>query len=107
MARTPVLRRRLANDDIEAAINYYLAEAGVEIAVSFVKNLEEAIENISKHPAAGSLHYGYELQIPGMRYWIMKRFPYLVFYLEADDRIEIARVLQGRMDIPAQISEAQ
>jgi toxin ParE1/3/4 len=35
----------------------------------------------------------------------LKRFPYLVFYSERSDAIEVWRVLHGRRDIPAWLAE--
>lgn len=41
------------------------------------------------------------LNIPGLRFWPLTRFPYLVFYVERDDHIDIWRVLHEQRDIPA------
>jgi len=45
------------------------------------------------------------LNLPGLRFWRCKRFPYLVFYVETDDQINIWRVLHGSRDIPAWLSD--
>jgi toxin ParE1/3/4 len=42
-----------------------------------------------------------ELEIPALRCWQLERFPYLVFYVERDDHIDVWRVLHGHRDIPA------
>lgn len=104
MQQKLVVRRRLANDDIESAVSYYLSEAGTEVASAFLNQLEEAIRYISKQPAAGSQRYGHELQISDLRQWPIKRFPYLIFYIEKERSIEIARVLHRRRDIPSSIT---
>jgi toxin ParE1/3/4 len=36
---------------------------------------------------------------PGLRSWPIARYPYLVFYREGEQRIEVLRVLHGRRDI--------
>jgi toxin ParE1/3/4 len=103
----PVVRRRLANDDIDSALLYYLKEAGPEIAADFVDELEKTIKGISRQPKLGSPRYGHELQIPGLRHWPIKRFPHVIFYREKEIRIEISRVLHGSMDIPAWVRELE
>lgn len=104
MRQKLVVRRGRADDDIESAVSYYLDEAGIEIASAFLNQLEDVIRHISKHPAAGSQRYGYELQIPDLRQWPIKRFPYLIFYVERERHIEIARVLHSKRDIPSSIT---
>lgn len=105
MPRKSVFRRRRANEDIDAAIAFYLEEAGAEVAMGFIDDLEATQERISNRPSAGSPRYGHEMRISGLRSWPMKRFPFLIFYLEKEGRIEVARVLHERMDIPAWLDE--
>jgi toxin ParE1/3/4 len=105
LTQKPVVRRRRADEDLENAIAYYLSEAGAEIAGDFINRFEDALEKISRHPAIGSPRYGHHLQIVGLRHSPMKRFPYLIFYLEKDTHIELARVLHGSMDIPSWLNE--
>jgi toxin ParE1/3/4 len=33
--------------------------------------------------------------------WPLKRYPYLVFYVERDDHIDVWRILHGECHIPA------
>jgi toxin ParE1/3/4 len=100
----PLQRRRLADRDVADAIDYYLTESPT-VALRFVDTLEQALSHIQKHPATGSPRYAHELDIPGLRCWPLKRFPYLVFYSERSDAIEVWRVLHGRRDIPAWLAE--
>lgn len=105
MTQKPLVRRRRADEDLERAIAFYLSEAGAEIAGDFINRFEDALRKISRHPAIGSPSYGHTLQIDGLRHWPMKRFPYLIFYLEKDTNIELARVLHGSMDIPSWLGD--
>ncbi len=98
MRLKPVVRRRRADDDIETAIAYYLKEAGAEVATDFANRLEECIRKIARQPAIGSSRYGHLVQIPELRQWPMKRFPYLLFYIEKENRIELSRVLHSSLD---------
>lgn len=54
--------------------------------------LEAAYRHIARYPTSGLPRYGYELDMPGLRAWPVKRHPYPVFYIERDDRIEVWRV---------------
>jgi toxin ParE1/3/4 len=103
VTRKPVVRRRRANDDIQSAISFYLNQAGSEVAFAFVDRFEEAVKKISRQPAAGSQRFGHELRIEGLRQWLMKRFPYLIFYVEKEKHIEIARVLHTSVDITSRL----
>ena len=83
---------------------YYRDEAGPEIALDFVDALEAAITLLCDHPHIGSLRFAFELEIPNLRSWPLQRFPYLLFYVPDDDRIDIWRVLHARRDVPASLT---
>ena len=93
--------RAAAERDVEDAVAYYRDEAGPQIALDFLDALEEAITHLCDHPFSGSLRFAFELEIPNLRSWPLQRFPYLLFYVPDDDRIDIWRVLHARRDIPA------
>jgi toxin ParE1/3/4 len=96
----PIIPRELANRDVDDAIDYYLEEAGQEAALGFVDALERAYAHIARHPATGSPRYAHELNLPGLRSWPLKRYPYLVFYMEHHDCVDVWRVIHGKRDIP-------
>jgi toxin ParE1/3/4 len=100
----PLLRRAEADTDVTEAIDYYLLEAP-NAALRFVDALENAYRHIRRHPGTGSPRYAHELNLPGLRAWPLKRFPYLVFYREVPEHIEVWRVLHGQRDIPAWLHE--
>jgi len=97
----PVVPREQANQDVEAAVACYLEEGTASVALGFVDALEQAYTHIAHHPGTGSPHYGHELDLPGLRSWALPRYPYLVFYVERPDHIDVWRVLHGQRDIPA------
>ena len=70
-------------------------------ALGFVDALQRAYSHIARHPATGSPRYAHQLDLSGLRSWPMKRYPYLVFYVERDDHVDVWRVLRGERDIPA------
>ena len=93
--------REVARRDVEGAVDYYVAEGGEGLALKFVDDLERALNLIARHPAAGSPRFGYELQLPGLRTRTLRDFPYLAFYVERDDFVDVWRVLHGARDVPA------
>lgn len=105
MKRKPVVPRRLAQRDVEDAIDYYLKDASASVAEGFIDALEQAYAHIAGHPATGSPRYAHELNLPGLRAWSLKHYPFLVFYLEQPDHIDVWRVLHGQRDIPAWLGE--
>jgi toxin ParE1/3/4 len=101
-----VIPREQASRDTNQAIDWYLVEAGESVALGFVDALQQAYAHIGNHPASGSPHYAHELQLPGLRSWPLTRYPYLVFYMERDDHIDVWRVLHGKRDIPAWLTNS-
>ena len=85
-----IVRRKLARTDIEQAALHYL---------------ETAAAHAATHPEAGSARYAQVLDRPGLRFWSVRGFPYLVFYRDAGDHLDVWRVLHAERDIPAWLRE--
>ncbi|WP_370325526.1 type II toxin-antitoxin system RelE/ParE family toxin [Euzebya sp.] len=98
--RRVVLRQR-ARRDVEAAIDWYRDDPGQATALRFVDAVEAALAHVGLHPGSGSPRYSVELQIPGLRCWQLASFPYLIFYVERDDHVDVWRVLHAHRDVPA------
>jgi len=107
MKGKPIIPREQAHRDIEDTIAYYLDEGAEAAATGFIDALEEAYTHIGRHPATGSPRYAHELNLPGLRAWPLTRYPYLVFYVEHADHIDVWRVLHGQRDIPAWMGEPE
>jgi toxin ParE1/3/4 len=101
----PVIPRALASQDVEEAIDYYLGEQAEQAALGFIDALEMAYGHIGRHPGSGMTRYAHELDLPGLLCWPLKGYPYLVFYIERDEHIDVWRVLHGKRDIPAWLGE--
>lgn len=101
----PVIPRQLAIRDVDDALAHYLREGSPQAALSFIEALEDAYVRIGRHPAAGSPRYAHELNLPGLRCSALTRFPYLIFYVERADHVDVWRVLDGRRDIPTWLQE--
>jgi toxin ParE1/3/4 len=107
VSRKPVLLRALAHRDVEAAVDYYVRDAGPDVALDFIEAVQSVCWVIAEHPALGSPGYAQELALPGLRSLAVKGFPYLVFYIERLDHIDVWRVLHARRDIPSRMREPE
>ena len=101
MTSKPVIPCVPAEQDIEQASFHYWSEGGEALALDFVEEAEQAFRRIGRNPAIGSPRYAYELGLEGLRACPLRRFPYLIFYIEQPNALDVWRVLHGQRDIPA------
>ncbi len=99
-----LVRRALADVDVMAALDYYIANAP-EYALAFIDDIEAAYQHIQQFPASGSSRYAYELSLPELRVWGCSKYPYLIFYVDCPVQIEVWRVLHSHSDIPATLQQ--
>ena len=62
---------------------------------------------LAQHPTIGSPRYAFELRLEGLRAWPLRKYPYLVFYVEREDHLDVWRVLHAQRDIPAWVQEPE
>ena len=105
MKPKPVVPRERADRDVNETIDFYLSENAPEAAPGFIDALEQAYRHIGRHPETGSSRYAVELSLPGLRFWTLKKYPHLVFYLERSDHVDVWRVLHAQRNIPASMRE--
>lgn len=105
MSAKPVILRERAHLDVDKAVEGYVTDASAGTALAFIDALEGAFRHLGEHPATGSSRYGSELDLIDLRSWNVRRFPYVVFYVESEMRVEVWRVLHTARDIPALLSE--
>ena len=105
MAARQVQLRSLAASDIDAVVDHYRREGGDALALDFIETLEQAVARIRRSPQVGSPRFAYELGIPELRVLSTRRFPYLIFYVPYDDRVDVWRVLHSRRDILNTLAE--
>lgn len=101
MKQKPVVLLATAVNDVSAAVDYYLREAGHAVTMAFIAELEKTYGSIGRRPALGSSRYGHALDIPGLRSRKLTKYPYLVFYVELPEQVDVWRVLHTRRDIPS------
>jgi len=103
----PVIPRDRAIRDVEEIVDYYLTEGSEQAAIGFIDALERAYAHIGESPATGSLRYRFELDLQGLRSWPLASYPYLIFYVEGKEHIDVWRVLHGKRAIPKWMREPQ
>lgn len=97
----------MAVRDIDQAVDHYLIASGARLTKRFVRDLHRVFAHLSREPSSGSLRYAHELNLPGLRSWELKTFPYLVFYVELSERVDVWRVLHTRRDLVVSIDDRQ
>lgn len=103
----PIIPRQVASQDIDAALAYYIIEALDDVAMGFIDALEAGYRHIGEHPATGSPRYAHELNLPGLRCWQLPDYPYLIFYIELANHIDVWRVLHAQRDISAWLQSSE
>ncbi len=98
----PSRLREAALLDIDDMLDHYSAQAPhmahkLEIAIL------EARQHIEKFPGAGSPRYESSKSDEVLRFWLLKRFPYAMFYFERSGYTDIVRLIHQAADIPTHI----
>lgn len=101
----PRALRQAAEHDIEKAFAHYLGDAGAGTALGFLDEVEAALSHLEAHPGTGSPRYGELCEVPGLRMWLVTRFPYAVVYVERSTHVDVLRLLHQQADIPAQLAD--
>jgi toxin ParE1/3/4 len=82
---------RAAEADIEEAFRWYEARR-VGLGHDFVAEVDSAFERALEAPSSFPVAYR------GLRRIVLKRFPYLVYFREHDEAVQVFGVLHGRRD---------
>lgn len=101
MKAKAVVPREAALRDVDDTLVFDLQQDAPDAALGFIDALEDAYTHIGRHPATGSPRYAHELNLPGLRFWPLKRYPQLVFYVERDEHVDVWRVLSAERDVPS------
>ena len=91
----------MAEQDLVEATRHYAGEGGAALAERMFDAALAALKPIRRMPAMGSPRLGQLCEIPGLRSWRVTGFPMQWFYFEADDHLDVVRLLGDRQDIAA------
>lgn len=103
-ARKAVTVSPRAGRDLDDAAAAYQDEAGIDTAMRFLDAVASAFDLLARNPGIGSPRYAATLQMPGIRCWPLRPWPYLVFYIDRADEVAVIRVLHGARDVPATLA---
>ena len=93
-----VVVRPAAAREVDDAAAYYAAQ-NPPLGEALYDEVDRALALLAERPGLGSTRYQH-VRSDRPRMWPIGRFPYLVFYLEHHDRIEIIRFLHAHRDLP-------
>ena len=99
--------RPLAEQDLVDAVRHCAQAGGVKLAERLFDAAVLALEPIQNMPAIGSPRLGLLCEIPGLRAWRVTDFPMQWLYFEADDHLDVVRLLADRQDIVAILGGAE
>ena len=93
--------RPQAEADLLEATRHYATEGSIELAERMFDAAIAALEPIERMPGMGSPRLGQLCEIPGLRSWRVTGFPMQWLYFEAEDHLDVVRLLGERQDIIA------
>ncbi len=93
--------RPQAEADLVDAARHYAAQGSIELAERMFDAAIAALEPIERNPKMGSPRLGQLCEIPGLRSWRVIDFPMQWLYFEAEDHLDVVRLLGDRQDIVA------
>ena len=80
----------LALGELHDAAAFYAASANAKLGLAFLAEFDRAVSGILANPLAGALFRGTR------RRYVLRRFPYSVFYQVASDEIRVVAVAHHR-----------
>ena len=99
-----ILRPRAEEDLIETARDY-AAQGGAALGERVFDAAVAALGPIQRIPGIGSLRLGALAGIPGLRSWPVEGFALRWFYFEAEECLDVVRLLGERQDLAAILGE--
>ena len=100
----PAHLRPQAETDLVEAVRHCATEGSVELAERMLDAALAALKPIERMPGMGSPRLGQLCEIPGLRSWRVTDFPMQWLYFEAEDHLDVVRLLGDRQDIIALLS---
>jgi toxin ParE1/3/4 len=85
--------------DLAGARAYYRREAPHMVG-AFASAVDAEFLYLRRNPSTGSPRYGLQIGFTGLRSWAVKKFPYVIFYVQDTDCVAVIRVLHQSTGIP-------
>lgn len=87
-----------AQDDLDYIYAFIFARQGSDAADRFLQHTIEAVEFLAQNPEACP-HPQWATRHKTLRFWVISRTNFLIFYFEDETGVSIERVLDGRRDV--------
>lgn len=97
----PARLRPQAEADLIEAARHYAQAGGIDLGGRMFDAALAALEPIERMPSMGSPRLGQLCEIANLRSWRVTDFPMQWLYFEAQDHLDVVRLLGDRQDIIA------
>lgn len=87
-----------ARDDLAYIFAYISSRQGEEAGDRFLGLAEQAVAFLAKNPEAGP-HPRWRSRHKALRFWVISKTNYLIYYFADESGLSIERVLDGRRDV--------
>ncbi len=87
-----------AQSDLDRIFAYISVRQSPKAAERFLELAQEATGFLAQHPLAGP-HPRWATRHRTLRFWVISRTNFLIYYLPDEQGVSIERVLDGRRDV--------
>ena len=87
-----------AQGDLDRIFAYITVQQGLKAADRFLKLAQAAIRVLVQHPLAGP-HPSWATRHKLLRYWVISKSNFLIYYQPDENGVSIERVLDGRRNV--------
>jgi plasmid stabilization system protein ParE len=87
-----------ARDDLAGIFAYMCTRQGEGAGDRFLALAEEAVSFLARNPQAGP-HPRWRTRHKALRFWVISKTNYLIYYFADESGVSIERVLDGRRDV--------
>ncbi len=93
-----VLISQRAEGDLARIYTFLYSQAAPDVAERFRGNAERALAHVGRNPETGP-HPAWATGHRALRFWVISRTPYIIYYELHGGTVSIERVLDGRRDV--------
>lgn len=86
----PVILHSEAIAELDGAVSYY-EDQQVGLGLDFLVEVEQAISKLQQNPNLAAAY-----KIPGLRRYVMQRFPFLIFYTEFEEYLWVVAIAHAK-----------
>ena len=87
-----------ARDDLDYIFARIAAHQGMPAGDRFLELAKQAVAFLAEHPDAGP-HPGWAIRHTTLRFWVISKTNFLIYYFSDEHGVSIERVLDGRRDV--------